>query len=491
MADVKISGLPASTTPLAGTEVLPIVQSGVTKQVSVANLTDGRAIAAASAIISANSSSDALRITQVGSGNALLVEDAANPDATPTVIGSDGDIVVGSTTAQTFPSGDGVNRTASIQSQGSSFAKTTIAAALYNTAASVGGATLSLSKSNSATIGSHAVVASGDILGVVSFNGSDGTNFVRAATIISQVDGTPGTNDMPGRLTFSTTADGASSPTERMRIDSAGRVGIGGTPTTGEILAIRNTAETTATVYGLRNLVNVNQATTTTAYGITDQTQILSPAALTNLFRFRAASGSFTGTVTNQYGFAADSGLTGATNNYGFHSNIASGANRFNFFAAGTAANVFIGTTSIGGNPGSESLRVTPVASAVNYVSVFGAATAQTPVLRVSGSDTNIAFGLSTKGTGGTLFYTNDFSNLQFALAHTASAVNYLQVTGSATGVSVSLSAQGSDTNIDIALTPKGTGVLSFGTYTAGVIAQAGYITIKDAGGTTRRLLVG
>lgn len=46
MADKKISALPASTTPLAGTEVLPIVQSGVTKQVSVANLTDGRAITA-------------------------------------------------------------------------------------------------------------------------------------------------------------------------------------------------------------------------------------------------------------------------------------------------------------------------------------------------------------------------------------------------------------------------------------------------------------
>jgi hypothetical protein len=46
MADTKISGLPASTTPLAGTEVLPIVQSGVTKQVSVANLTAGRALSA-------------------------------------------------------------------------------------------------------------------------------------------------------------------------------------------------------------------------------------------------------------------------------------------------------------------------------------------------------------------------------------------------------------------------------------------------------------
>jgi hypothetical protein len=48
MADVKISGLPASTVPLAGTEVLPIVQGGATKQVSIANVTAGRAIAATS-----------------------------------------------------------------------------------------------------------------------------------------------------------------------------------------------------------------------------------------------------------------------------------------------------------------------------------------------------------------------------------------------------------------------------------------------------------
>lgn len=46
MADSKISALPASTTPLAGTEVLPIVQSSTTVKVSVANLTAGRAISA-------------------------------------------------------------------------------------------------------------------------------------------------------------------------------------------------------------------------------------------------------------------------------------------------------------------------------------------------------------------------------------------------------------------------------------------------------------
>ena len=44
MANSKISALPSATTPLAGTEVLPIVQGGITEQVSVANLTAGRAV---------------------------------------------------------------------------------------------------------------------------------------------------------------------------------------------------------------------------------------------------------------------------------------------------------------------------------------------------------------------------------------------------------------------------------------------------------------
>ena len=46
MADTKISGLPASTVPLAGTEVLPVVQSTTTKQVSIANVTAGRDVSA-------------------------------------------------------------------------------------------------------------------------------------------------------------------------------------------------------------------------------------------------------------------------------------------------------------------------------------------------------------------------------------------------------------------------------------------------------------
>jgi hypothetical protein len=71
------------------------------------------------------------------------------------------------------------------------------------------------------------VVIADDGLGRISFQGADGTNFIQAASIGAFVDGTPGTNDMPGRLVFSTTADGASSPTEAMRIDQAQRVAIG------------------------------------------------------------------------------------------------------------------------------------------------------------------------------------------------------------------------------------------------------------------------
>lgn len=53
-------------------------------------------------------------------------------------------------------------------------------------------------------------------------------------------------------------------------------------------------------------------------------------------------------TVTNQYGFMAAASLTGATNNYGFYSNIASGTNRWNFYANGTASNYLSGSLGIG-----------------------------------------------------------------------------------------------------------------------------------------------
>jgi hypothetical protein len=86
-----------------------------------------------------------------------------------------------------------------------------------------------LGKSRGTTVGAVDAVVANDFLGYIGFEGTDGTNAIRAADIFAAVDGTPGTNDMPGRLVFSTTADGASSPTERVRIDSSGNLLIGGT----------------------------------------------------------------------------------------------------------------------------------------------------------------------------------------------------------------------------------------------------------------------
>jgi len=88
------------------------------------------------------------------------------------------------------------------------------------------GGSITLARSESGTIGDFgsALSSASDVLGNVRFNGSDGTKFVEGAKIYAVVDGTWGTDDAPTRLVFSTTADGASSPTERMRISSNGRV---------------------------------------------------------------------------------------------------------------------------------------------------------------------------------------------------------------------------------------------------------------------------
>ena len=101
------------------------------------------------------------------------------------------------------------------------------AVGITRNSANSNGSSIYLGKSRGSAVGSNTAVVSEDRLGSLSFNGADGSNLVQAARIDAEVDGTPGTNDMPGRLVFSTTADGASSPTERMRIDSAGNLLVG------------------------------------------------------------------------------------------------------------------------------------------------------------------------------------------------------------------------------------------------------------------------
>lgn len=77
-------------------------------------------------------------------------------------------------------------------------------------------------KSRNTSIGSNTIVQDGDELGGLWFTADDGADYVsRGATIRAFIDGTPGANDTPGRLVFSTTADGAQIETEALRIDSS------------------------------------------------------------------------------------------------------------------------------------------------------------------------------------------------------------------------------------------------------------------------------
>jgi hypothetical protein len=92
----------------------------------------------------------------------------------------------------------------------------------------------------------NTAVQSGDRVGRIEFHGNDATSFVRSALIEAFVDGTPGADDMPGRLVFSTTGDGASSPTEALRITSGQNIRVGTTAegsgfTTGRVRLVGNT----------------------------------------------------------------------------------------------------------------------------------------------------------------------------------------------------------------------------------------------------------
>jgi hypothetical protein len=130
-------------------------------------------------------------------------------------IDSSGRVLVGTSTSF----GVGTSNAGQLQ-----VADTSIGIVSLSTFANTGnGAFLMLGKSRGTSIGSYTVVQANDQLGTIRFAGSDGTSFQTfGASIEAYVDGTPGTNNMPGRLVFSTTADGASSPTERMRIRNSG-----------------------------------------------------------------------------------------------------------------------------------------------------------------------------------------------------------------------------------------------------------------------------
>jgi hypothetical protein len=114
----------------------------------------------------------------------------------------------------------------------------------------------------------------------------------------------------------------------------------------------------------------------------------------------------------------------------------------------------------------------------VNYAQLTGAATGNAVALSAQGSDTNVPFNYQTKGAGAHNFYAA--GALQFQITAVASAVNYLNFNGAVSGGAVTLSAQGGDTNIDLNLQSKGTGVVKANGNQVATLGQVGALSYRN-----------
>ena len=126
-------------------------------------------------------------------------------------IDSSGRLLVGTTTALTNIYTGATATTPQIQLSGAGLPESSLSLLRTGTT----GATIFLNAGSSGS-----TVLNSSLLGRLIFNGFDGTDYRTGGQITCEADGTPSTADMPGRLVFSTTADGVSSPTEQLRITS-------------------------------------------------------------------------------------------------------------------------------------------------------------------------------------------------------------------------------------------------------------------------------
>ena len=238
MADVKISGLPASTTPLAGTEVLPIVQSSTTKKVSIANVTAGRAVSALSfaptgsalptnglflpdtnAVGISTNSEECARFFATGG---VSIGNTVDPGATNLSVTGKG--YIGTSTPQS-PWITGVSPYLSVEKTAN---YTGISAYSYSAGVSAGGV-LSLGHSKSATLGTLAATASGDLLGAISFEGVNSSSALFAGSYISSTQsGAAGAAYFSASLNFFT-SNGTNNAAQNMTLFGSGGVSIGNT----------------------------------------------------------------------------------------------------------------------------------------------------------------------------------------------------------------------------------------------------------------------
>ena len=141
-------------------------------------------------------------------------------------IDSSGRVVIGATSSNNVGGFGG----AAFQVEG--LTASTSAFSIIRHSADTVGSSILMGKSRGTSDGATTVVQSGDVVARIIAYGADGTDTESSLGAIQfDVDGTPGGNDMPGRIVFSTTPDGSATYTERLRIDSRGQIGVGVVPT--------------------------------------------------------------------------------------------------------------------------------------------------------------------------------------------------------------------------------------------------------------------
>lgn len=160
--------------------------------------------------------------------------------------------------------------------------------------------------------------------------------------------------------------------------------------------------------------------------------------------------------------------------------------------AQGNGAIKFItnsNTYQVSGNP-YEQFRIMHVASAENRIAIQGAQTGAVPVVRaLSSANANSSIGIASQGTGNVNCFTSG-SRLQARITHTANASNFIDITGAASASPVTITANG-EADVGISLVVRGSAYVQYGTVVADAgINNTGYIRIRDAGGTIRRIAI-
>jgi hypothetical protein len=131
----------------------------------------------------------------------------------------------------------------------------------------------------------------------------------------------------------------------------AGSLGIGNTTLTNFNLNVQKNLTGSTTATNISSTPNIQSDVTAQADGYSTFISTATAAfTLTGLTHYRSSQGPFGAgsTVAIQRGFFAQSDLIGATNNYGFHSNIPAGTGRYNLYMSGTADNYLAGSLGIG-----------------------------------------------------------------------------------------------------------------------------------------------